>query len=113
MLLQVRVPGLLHRCQAITKGFFTPPENLIRYQVETFEGLPQKVLLHSILVSQDTIHYYYKAKLHDSVDTNIVQTHPRNPHFLRQGEVVRCESVVQERHSQLQAERERHKMSLN
>lgn len=35
------------------------------------------------------------------------ETDLRLPHLLRQGEVVRCEPVVQERHSQLQTVEER------
>ncbi len=53
VLLQVGVPGLLHRQNPITEGLFSPPQDLIRDQVETFEGVPQKMLLHSMLLTQE------------------------------------------------------------
>lgn len=58
MLLQVCVPGLLHRHHAIAEGLFTPPQDLIRDQIETFEGVPQKILLHLMLLTQETQYYY-------------------------------------------------------
>lgn len=63
MFLQAGIPGLLHRHHTITEGFFTPPQDLIRHQVETFEGFPQKVLLHSMLLTQDTQHYYKEGHI--------------------------------------------------
>lgn len=61
VLLQADVPRLLQRHQTITEGLFAPPQDVIRDQVETFEGVPQKILLHSMLLTQDIQHYYYKA----------------------------------------------------
>lgn len=57
MLLQAHVPGFLHRHHTITEGFFTPPQNLLWDQVEAFEGFPQKVLLHSMLLTEDMQDY--------------------------------------------------------
>lgn len=49
LLLQMVVPGLLQRHDAVTKGLFAPPKNLLGDQVQAFEGVSQKVLLHSVL----------------------------------------------------------------
>lgn len=48
------VPELLRRHQTVTEGNFLPPQNLIRDQVQTSEGVPQEVFLHSALFTQDT-----------------------------------------------------------
>lgn len=58
MLLQVCVPGLLHRHHAIAEGLFTPPQDLIRDQIVTSEGVPQEILLNFMLLTQETKHYY-------------------------------------------------------
>lgn len=106
MLLQARVPGLLHRHHPITEGFLASPQNLIRDQVETFKGFPQQVLLHSVLLTQDIQHMSaHDLNCAETDDTTSGLTDLWNPHLLRQGEVVCCESVVQKRHSELQSEK--------
>lgn len=49
LLLQMVAPGLLRRHDAITKRLFAPPKNLLGDQVQAFEGVSQKVLLHPAL----------------------------------------------------------------
>lgn len=49
LLLQVVVPGLLGRHDAIAEGLLAPPQDLLRNEVEAFEGVPQEELLHSAL----------------------------------------------------------------
>lgn len=49
LLLQVVVPGLLCRHDAVTEGLLAPPQDFVRNQVEAFEGAPQEELLHSTL----------------------------------------------------------------
>lgn len=60
--------------------------------------------------NQKKNHCYHKAKVSALVWAHGQHnncTNLRNSHLLRQGEIVRCESVVQERHSELQTEREK------
>lgn len=58
VVLQEIVPGLLHRHQTITECLFAPPQDLIREQVETFEGVPQKILFHTMLLTQKGLYYH-------------------------------------------------------
>lgn len=113
MLLQTGVPGLLHGHHTIAEGLFAPPQDLFRDQVKTFEGFPQKVLLHPMLLRQKDKEHSFISCLGHQVSTvseetpMTMTTDLGNPHLLRQGEVVRRESVVQERHSELQAEKQK------
>lgn len=111
MLLQARVPGLFHRHHPVAEGFFGPPQNLLRNQVETLEGVPQKVLFYSMLLTQDIQHKVQRRVLVVCLNQND-HANLWNPHLLRQREVVSCQSMVQERCSELQAEKDEDRLVL-
>lgn len=101
------VPGLLGRHDAITEGLLAPPEDLLRNEVEALEGVPQEELLHS------TLGQHREKKERDGAQWSVEAGAPgswcwsaatdlRSPHLLGEGQVVRCEPVVQERCPDLQ-----------
>lgn len=55
------VPGLLGRHDAITEGLLAPPEDLLRKQVEVFEGVSQEELLHTTLQRENLERQHLEA----------------------------------------------------
>lgn len=104
LLLQVVVPGLLGRHDPITEGLLAPPEDLLRDQVEAIEGVPQEELLHSTLQQhrEKTRTSTLVAGAVSYSGTAVTGTDLRGPDLLGEGQVVRCEPVVQERCPELQ-----------
>lgn len=61
VLLQAHVPRLLHRHHSVAEGLFAPPQDLIRDQVEVFEGVSEEMLLHAVLLETGERYYHFRS----------------------------------------------------